>query len=211
MIIRGFSFITIFLASVAVAGLGFPVTQKVQTGTRSRTAASTRCLVTAMKGNDVGARINACDAQLGINSGEIVLNGGGTISTPVIISSNHTLHIIGGIYKATASGPVIRLKDHSTLACDSFDAILEESTGKNGEAGVKPFTIVAAYAGSSLDALNGTLARSLSIKGCHFRGARSDFDSASQTIAIGNCHDCSVTNNWLEATRTIGSASAISR
>jgi parallel beta-helix repeat protein len=157
-----------------------------------------------MKGNDVGARINACDAQLGTNRGEIVLGGGGTISTQVVISSNHTLRVNGGIYKATANGPVIRLKNDSALVCDSLDAVLEESTGKNGDAGVKPFTIVAAYAGSSLDSPNGTLARNLSIRGCHFRGARSDFDSASQTIAIGNCHDCSVTNNWLESTRTIG-------
>jgi hypothetical protein len=204
MIIRNFSFLTISLASVAAAVLGFPAAQKVQTGARPQPSVGSRCLVTAMKGNDVGARINACDAQLGINRGEIVLNGGGTISTPVIISTNHTLRVSGGIYKATAGGPVIRLKDNSALVCDSLDAVLEESTGKNGEAGVKPFTIVAAYAGTSLDALNGTLARSLSIKGCHFRGARSDFDSASQTIALGNCHNCSVTNNWLEATRTIG-------
>ena len=202
MIIRDFSFFTMALASVAAAALGFPAAQKVQTGARPQ--ASTRCLVTAMNGNDVGARINACDAKLGVNRGEIVLNGGGTIATPVIISSNHTLRVSGGIYKATAGGPVLRLKDNSTLVCDSFDAVLEESTGTNGEVGVKPFTIVAAYAGSSRDALNGTLARGLSIKGCHFRGARSDFDSASQTIALGNCHDCSVTNNWLEATRTIG-------
>lgn len=202
MIIRDLSFFTMALASVAAAVLGFPAAQKVQTGARPQ--ASTRCLVTAMNGNDVGARINACDARLGVNRGEIVLNGGGTISTPVIISSNHTLRVSGGIYKATAGGPVLRLKDNSTLVCDSFDAVLEESTGTNGEVGVKPFTIVAAYAGSSRDALNGTLARGLSIKGCHFRGARSDFDSASQTIALGNCHDCSVTNNWLEATRTIG-------
>ena len=193
MIMRDFSFFTMALASVAAAALGFPAAQKVQTGARPQT--STRCLVTAMKGNDVGARINACDAQLGVNRGEIVLNGGGTIATPVIISSNHTLRVSGGIYRATAGGPVLRLKDNSTLVCDSFDAVLEESTGTNGEVGVKPFTIVAAYAGSSRDALNGTLARGLSIKGCHFRGARSDFDSASQTIALGNCHDCNVTNN----------------
>jgi len=157
-----------------------------------------------MRGNDVGAKINACDAKLGINKGEIVLNGGGTIATQVIISANHKLRVSGGIYKATAGGPVIRLKDDSSLTCDSKNAVLEESTGKNGEAGVKPFTIVAAYAGTSLDSLNGTLARNLSITGCHFRGARPDFDSASQTIALGNCHNCSVTNNWLEATRTIG-------
>lgn len=204
MIIQGFSLLTMLLAFVAAAVLGLPAAQKPQTGARAQTSVGGRCLVAGMKGNDVGAKINACDAKLGSNKGEILLSGGGTISTQVVISSHHTLRVSGGIYKATADGPVIRLKDDSSLVCDSLDAVLEESTGKNGEAGVKPFTIVAAYAGASLDSLNGSLARNLSIKGCHFRGARSDFDSASQTVALGNCHNCSVTNNWLEATRTIG-------
>jgi hypothetical protein len=204
MIMRGFSLLTMLPAFVAAAVLGSPAAQNVQTAARARQSASGRCLAADMKGNDVGAKINACDAKLGSNKGEILLSGGGNISTPVVISSNHTLRVSGGLYKATAGGPVIRLKDDSSLVCDSLNAVLEESTGTKGDAGVKPFTIVAAYAGSSLDSLNGSLARNLSIKGCHFRGARSDFDSASQTVALGNCHNCSVTNNWLEATRTIG-------
>lgn len=204
MMIRRFSLFTNLLVFVGAAVLGLPAAQKVQTGGRAQPSSGGACVAAQMRGNDVGAKINACDAKLGSNKGEILLAGGGTISTPVVISSNHTLRISGGIYKATNDGAVIRLKDDSSLICDSWDAVLEESTGKNGEGGVKPFTIVAAYAGSSLDALNGSLARNLVIKGCHFRGARTDFDSASQTVAIGNCHNCSVTNNWLEATRTIG-------
>src|SRR5882672_3028217 len=204
MIIRSFSLFTILLALFSAAGLGLPAAQKVQTGARGQPASGGACLPAQMRGNDVGAKINACDAKLGSNKGVILLGGGGTISTPVIISSNHTLRVSGGIYKATNDGAVIRLKDDSSLVCDSWDAVLEESTGRNGEGGIRPFTIVAAYAGSSLDSLNGSQARNLSIKGCHFRGARSDFDSASQTVGLGNCHNCSVTNNWLEATRTIG-------
>lgn len=204
MIIRSFSLFVISLALVSAAGLGLPAAQKVQTGARVQPASGGACFPAQMRGNDVGARINACDAKLGSSKGEIVLSGGGTISTPVIISSNHTLRVSAGIYKATNDGAVIRLKDDSSLVCDSWDAVLEESTGRNGEGGVKPFTIVAAYNGTSLDSLNGSLARNLVIKGCHFRGARSDFDSVSQTVALGNCHNCSVTNNWLEATRTIG-------
>src|SRR5688572_1786262 len=157
-----------------------------------------------MNGNDVGAKINACDAKLGTNKGEILLQGGGTISTPIIVSSNHTLRVASGIYKATNDGAVIRLKDDSSLICDSWDAVLEETTGRIGPGGVKPFTIVTAYSGSSPDSPNGSTARNLVIRGCHVRGARKDFDSASQTIALGNCRNCSVTNNWLEATRTIG-------
>ena len=204
MRIRSFSLFTLPLVFGAAAVLGLPAAQKVQTAARVQTASGGPCLPVQMRGNDVGAKINACDAKLGSNKGVILLSGGGTISTPVTISSNHTLRVSSGIYKATNDGAVIRLKDDSSLVCDSWDAVLEESTGKNDQGGVKPFTIVAAYHGTTLDSPNGSLSRNLVIKGCHLRGARSDFDSASQTVALANCHNCSVTNNWLEATRTIG-------
>lgn len=203
MIIR-FSLFTVLPALVAAAVLGSPTAHKVQTRSRVQPASGSTCLPAQMRGNDLGAKINACDAKLGSNKGEILLTGGGTISTPVIISPNHTLRVRSGIYKATNDGAVIRLKDDSSLVCDSWDAVLEESTGKTDAGSVKPFTIVIAYNGSSLDSPNGTLTRNLVIKGCHFRGARSDFDSTAQTVALANCHNCSVTNNWLEATRTIG-------
>jgi parallel beta-helix repeat protein len=200
MISRSFFLFATSLVFVVAAALGLPTTQKGQTGS----GAGGRCMPSQMPGNDVGAKINACDAKLGGASGEIFLTGGGTIATPVIISSNHTLRVGSGVYKATNDGATIRLKEDSSLVCDSWDAVLEESTGKNGEGGVRPFVIVTAWAGASVAAPNGSLTRNLTIKGCHFRGARSDFDSASQTVALGNCHNCSVTNNWLEATRTIG-------
>src|SRR5882672_8444004 len=133
MIIRSFSLFTVSLGFVAAAVLGLPTAQKVQTGARVQPVLGGACLPAQMSGNDVGAKINACDAKLGSNKGEILLSRGGTISTPVVISSNHTLRVSGGIYKATAGGPVIRLKDDSALVCDSLDAVLEESTGKNGE------------------------------------------------------------------------------
>jgi len=162
------------------------------------------CIAAQMPGRDVGAKVNACDARLGSSAGTIKLSGGGNIATPVVVSSNHTLQVAAGVYRASTDGAVIRLKDNSSLVCDSWDAVLLESTGKNDAGGVKPFTIVIAYNGSSLDAPNGSLTRNLNIKGCHFKGSRSDFDSASQTVALANCHNCSITNNWLDATRTIG-------
>jgi hypothetical protein len=162
------------------------------------------CVAAQMNGRDMGAKINACDARLGKAKGTIRLSGGGTIATPVVVSSNHTLQVVSGVYPATNDGAVIRLKDDSSLICDSWDAVLLESTGKNDAGGVKPFTIVAAYNGSSVDAPNGSLTRNLVVKGCHFKGARQDFDSTSQTVSLANCHNCSATNNWLDATRTIG-------
>ena len=177
-----FSLFTMLLASAAAAVLVSPTAHKAQTRTRVQPAAGSTCLPAQMKGNDMGVKINACDAKLGSNKGEIILSGGGTISTPVVISPNHTLQVVSGVYQATNDGAVIRLKDDSSLVCDSWDAVLEESTGKNDAGGVKPFTIVTAYNGTTLDSPNGALTRNLVVKGCHFKGARSDFDSASQTV-----------------------------
>ncbi|HKP45335.1 MAG TPA: hypothetical protein VJT50_01940 [Pyrinomonadaceae bacterium] len=164
----------------------------------------TVCIASQMPGRDIGAKVNACDSKLGANRGEIRLDGGGTVSTPIVISPNHTLRVVSGVYRANNPGVVIRLKDNSSLTCSSWDAVLEESTGPLGPGGVQPFTIVASYNGTSMDAPNGTASKNISVSGCHFRGARPSWDSSSQTVAMGNCHDCTVSNNWLENTRTIG-------
>jgi len=196
---------SLFAGTLVMTVLGTTVHQKVHSETlRKPLQQGAVCVASQMNGRDIGAKINACDARLGTTKGTIKLSGGGTIATPIIISSNHTLQVVSGVYRATNDGAVIRLKDDSSLTCDSWDAVLLESTGKNDGAGVKPFTIVTAYNGSSIDAPNGTLTRNLVVKGCHFKGARQDFDSASQTVALANCHNCSATNNWLDATRTIG-------
>ena len=47
-------------------------------------------------GQDLGVKINAADKALGTSPGEIVVKGGGTISTQVIISSDHVLRFLPG-------------------------------------------------------------------------------------------------------------------
>ena len=169
----------------------------------SAPSAGGSCNAARIAGADVGAKVNACDKSLGANAGEIVLSGGGTIATQIIISPNHTLRVVSGVYRATSDGPVIRLKDDSSLVCDSWDAVLEESTKPHVQ-GTLTFTIVGVYNGTSGDAPNGTLSKNINVKGCHFRGARKDFDSVTQTVSMSNCNNCQVTKNWLEGTRTIG-------
>lgn len=203
--IRRSMYYSIFAGTLAMAVLGTTAYQKVRSETLHRPLQQGAvCVASQMNGRDIGAKINACDARLGTTKGTIKLSGGGTIATPVVISPSHTLQVASGEYRATNDGAVIRLKDDSSLICDSLDAVLFESTGKNDGAGIKPFTIVTAYNGSTLDAPNGSLTRNLVVKGCHFKGARPDFDSTSQTVSLGNCHNCSATNNWLDGTRTIG-------
>lgn len=160
------------------------------------------CVAAQQVGADVGAKINACDASLGTAKGEIWVTGGGTISTAVVIGSNHTLRVMSGDYPATVNDAVIRLRDNSALVCDSWGPSLRESTG-TASAG-SPFTIVTPYNGSSGDSPNGALAQNIVVRGCHFKGARADFNSAPQTVSLGNCKNCQATNNWLDSTRTIG-------
>jgi parallel beta-helix repeat protein len=202
MKIRSVSRRAILPALIVSSVWGTAISQRVQPP--GADPASGICLPSQIRGNDVGTKINACDAKLGTGKGTIRLTGGGTIATPVVISPNHTLQVVSGTYAATNNGAVIRLKDNSSLICDSWDSVLQESTGKSDEGGVKPFTIVTVYNGTTRDAPNGSLARHVVVKGCHFKGARSDFDSTSQTVSLSNCQNCSATNNWLDATRTIG-------
>src|SRR5437899_10192591 len=147
----GMTISRLLLMVFGVATLGLPAASLVQPIASPPAPLEATCSPAQMKGGDVGARINSCDAKLGSNKGVSLLSGAGIISTPVTISSNHTLRVSTGIYHATNNGAVIRLKDNSSLVCDSWDAVLEESTGKNDQAGVKPFTIVTAYNGTSLD------------------------------------------------------------
>ena len=174
--------------------------QNVQTtDPRITTETGDRVCVAAQKsGSDVGAKVNACDSDLGTSKGEIWLTGGGNISTPIEIRSNHTLRVLSGTYTASTSVQVIRLHDNSTLRCDSWAPVLQESTQTGGN---EVFTIVEDFASANR---NGDPSANIQVTGCHFKGARSDFNSTPQTVSLGNCHNCSATGNWLENTHTIG-------
>jgi hypothetical protein len=179
---------------------GTAETQSFGSQTRTRVATNTKSVdAEKFPGADIGAKINAADAALGANAGDIRVSSGGNIATQINISSKHTLRIVAGNYTATTNSSVIRLKDDASLQCSDWNAVLRESTGKVGAS--SPFTIVRDYNG---DVSNHAASQNITINGCHFKGARSDFNSVSQTVGLGNCKNCKVTNNWLDATRTIG-------
>lgn len=163
---------TLALAALCVLA---DVASPVVTGAndlRPQTATGSRvCQVSRMAGADIGAKINACDASLGAGKGEIVLTGGGNIATQVIISGNHHLRVTSGTYTSTVNGVTIRLKDFSSMACDSWSPVFVESTGVFGVQ--SPMTIIAAYYGSGSEkgAANGeTNSNSITVKGCHLQG-----------------------------------------
>jgi hypothetical protein len=155
---------------------------------------------------DIGARINACDNKLGPGEGVIIVSGGGNISTRAVVSPRHTLSFVSGVYTASTPGSVMYLKDSATLRCESWDVVLQESTAANANSGIGAdgtpiYTIVQDFAGGNR---NGDASNNIKISGCHFKGARRDFNSAYQTAALGNCRDCSATGNYFDHTNTIG-------
>jgi parallel beta helix pectate lyase-like protein len=146
-------------------------------------------------GQDLGAKINAADKALGTNPGEIVVKGGGTISTPVIISSDHKLRFSAGTYVTKTSTTPILMKPRSSVLGSGWDSIIVESTAPG------QFTVIGAY-NSSLD--HSTADSGLLIRDVQIKGANPGFHSAPQAISLGNCSGCTVDKVWINGTRSIG-------
>lgn len=147
-------------------------------------------------GRDVGARINAADRALGSAAGVIEVVDGGTLTTPVIISENHTLRLRAGIYQPVTAEIPILLKAGASVVGDGWDkTILTESTA-NGQ-----FIVIGGYGGAQL---NGNPDYNLTIRDLQIKGANAGFNSAPQAIGLGNCVNCVVERVWVNSTRAIG-------
>jgi hypothetical protein len=147
-------------------------------------------------GQDLGAKINAADKALGAAPGEILVKGGGTITTQVIVSSDHVLHLLPGTYATKTERIPILLKPRSSLVGSDWDhSILLESTAKD------QFTVVSAYNHANE---NGTADSGLTIRDLQIKGANSGFSSAPQAVSLGNCSNCLVDKVWINGTRSIG-------
>lgn len=164
---------------------------------RQRTARSGSRSVNASQfpGADLGAKINAADRALGTGAGEIVVRGGGMISTQVIISSDHTLRLLSGTYVTNTTLAPILLKPRSSIVGSGWDAILMESTAPN------QFTVISAYNNAQR---NGSADNDLLIRDVQVKGANPGFHSAPQAISLGNCSNCTVDRVWINGTRSIG-------
>src|SRR4051812_33117334 len=102
-------------------------------------------MVNSFPGSDLGAKINAADKSLGAAAGEMVVKGGGTISTQVIISSAHTLRVMPGKYVTSTSSIPILMKSRSALIGAGWESIIFESTAPG------QFTVVSAYNQSKIN------------------------------------------------------------
>lgn len=189
-----------FLLIVGGPSLVFTSADNVLAGSvqRQRTTASSKGkTVTAndFPGQDMGAKINAADKALGTGAGEIVVTGGGTIATQIVVSSDHVLRLIGTYTTKTGNTPFL-LKPRSSLVGSDWDkSIIIESTALN------QFTVVSAY-NNSIE--NGTADSGLTIRDLQIRGANRGFDSVRQAISLGNCSNCLVDKVWINGTRSIG-------
>ena len=146
-------------------------------------------------GADLGARINAADKALGPKAGEIVVKGGGTISTQVIISSDHVLRFLPGTYVTKTSAIPILMKSRSTVLGAGWESIIMESTAPN------QFTVISAY---NQSITNGKPDAALVIRDVQIKGANPAFNSAPQAVSLGNCSGCTVDKVWINGTRSIG-------
>lgn len=146
-------------------------------------------------GDDLGAKINAADKALGPKAGEIVVKGGGLISTQVIISSDHVLRFLPGTYVTKTSAIPILMKSRSTVLGAGWESIIVESTAPN------QFTVISAY---NQSVMNGKPDSALVIRDVQIRGANPGFNSAPQAISLGNCSGCTVDKVWINGTRSIG-------
>jgi hypothetical protein len=146
-------------------------------------------------GADLGAKINAADKALGLNPGEIVVRGGGTISTQVIVSSDHVLRFLPGTYVTRTSAIPILMKSRSSVLGAGWESIIMESTAPN------QFTVICAY---NQSILNGKPDSSLVIRDIQIKGANPGFNSAPQAVSLGNCSGCTVDKVWINGTRSIG-------
>jgi len=173
---------------------------------RSAAVGSRRVNAHEYPGDDIGAKINNAAKALSTGGGEIIITSGGMFKTAVTIPSGSILLLKGGLYKALTPGPFILLSDNSGLVGDNWDAVIEESMAAATSAGLSPesgrpvHTIVQDLAGWTT---NGLKSRLIRVEHVHFRGVRPDFQSAYQTVSLGNGDGIRATRNFFEFTRAI--------
>lgn len=149
-------------------------------------------------GANLGAQINAADADCGSDPCTIVVTGGGALNTQVTVgtalaTAPRTLRFEAGRYTSNLTVAVIRPKSYTTIQC--FNAIIEEPTGLNNWTIIQPYnTSINNYDEDS----------DIRVTGCHFIGANAGFNSAPQTVSLGNLVNGWVTNNFFDGVRSIG-------
>lgn len=144
-------------------------------------------------GSDLGAKINAAFATLSQGEGEVVVSGGGTLATQVVVPKDKTLRFTAGTY-TLVKDPIL-MKENTQIIGSGWDTILVEPTTANY------WTVIAGYYGYTR---NGDADTNLVVRNLQIKGANPGFNSTPQTISFGNVKRGVVDTVWLNGTRTIG-------
>jgi parallel beta-helix repeat protein len=152
-------------------------------------------------GGDLGAKINAADRDLGGSVGEILVKGGGTVSTQVILNPGHTLRFSAGKYTLKTEllwEGAFLLQSRTKVIGSGWDTVIVEPA-KTGWIVFQSFNSLRAepkYGGTDSD---------IYVSNLQIQGANPGVDGGiRQTISLGNCHRCAVENVWLNGTGVIG-------
>jgi parallel beta-helix repeat protein len=191
---------TVFLTLAAALLLSSCIMATSLKGAQTRNRQGTR-VANNFPGADLGVKINAADRDLGTSSGEILVKGGGIISTQVILNSGHTLRFSAGTYTLSTEllwEGAILLKSRTSVVGSGWDTVIVEPA-KTGWIVFQSFNDIRAqptHGGTDSD---------IRISSLQIKGANPGVDGGvRQTVSLGNCHRCRVENLWLNGTGVIG-------
>jgi hypothetical protein len=157
-------------------------------------------VVTVGKSDDLGIAINEAENKLGANPGKIVVRGGGTIKTQVVVS--HDLSFQPGVYTCDTITPwqgCILLKDNVKAEAMGDVTILEPTYNKPGAPAI---TVFQNYAGAKK---NENASHHITVKGFRIKGRQRLTDGGMrQSISFGNCSTCAAIGNTLDGIASIG-------
>lgn len=152
-------------------------------------------------GADLGEKINAADRALGASSGEVLVKGGGIISTQVIINSGHTLRFSPGTYVLKTNllwEGAFLLKSATRVVGSGWDTIIIEPP-KTG------WIVFQSFADIRSRPVHSGTDSGISVSDLQIKGANPNVEGGvRQTVSLGNCHRCTVENLWLNGTGVIG-------
>jgi parallel beta-helix repeat protein len=186
---------------ILIAGLLLSICTTLTTASPSPQSRRRTLLANDFPGADLGAKINAAERALGTAQGEVVVKGGGSISTQVIINSGHTLRFMAGTYTLRTAllwEGAILLKSGATVVGSGWDTVIVEPA-KTGWIVFQSFNDIRsqpAHSGTDSD---------ISVTSLQIKGANPAVEGGvRQTVSLGNCRRCVVENVWLNGTGVIG-------
>ena len=192
---------------VLLCGLAESRLTSLEAQTRARNARQTRSrsnvrVANSFPGGDLGAKINAADKDLGSAAGEIIVEGGGVISTQVVINAGHTLRFGPGVFRLETeflSEGSFLLHSNTTVVGAGWDNTIIIEPPRVG------WIVFQSYNGIREQPIHSGSNAGLRVSNLQIRGANPAVDGGvRQTISLGNCHRCEVRKVWFNQTGVIG-------